>query len=168
MSRLKRLLAEKKLTTVFGLGQFCDPKFIELIGTVGGWDAVWLDQEHAGLTLEQLGHGVRAARAVGLDCFVRLAPTDYATVMRPLEVGATGIMAAQIRSVEQAAQVVEWAKFYPQGMRGVNSSGIDGAFGTVPMADYMKKANDGSEGRRRGAFGNAPPRAGGFGSVPPD
>jgi 2-dehydro-3-deoxyglucarate aldolase/4-hydroxy-2-oxoheptanedioate aldolase len=136
------MFAEKKLATAFGLGQFCDPKFIEMIGTVGGWDAVWLDQEHAGLTIEQISHAARAAKVVGLDCFVRLAPTDYATVMRPLEVGAYGIMAAQVRSTKQAAQVIEWAKFYPQGMRGVNSSGVDGAFGTVPMADYMKQAND--------------------------
>lgn len=141
-SRMQTLWAQKKLTKVFGLGQFCDPKFIEMIGVIGGWDGVWLDQEHAGLTVEQMSHGVRAARLVGLDCFVRVAPTDYATIMRPLEVGAHGVMAAQIRSVEQAEQVIEWAKFYPQGMRGVNSSGYDGAFGTIPMADYMKQAND--------------------------
>src|SRR5947209_5826752 len=95
--RLKQLLAQKQLTTVFGLGQFCDPKFVELIGLGGGWDAVWLDQEHAGLTIEQISHCTRAARGVDLDVFVRVAPTDYATVMRPLEVGALGIMAAQIR-----------------------------------------------------------------------
>ena len=136
------MFAEKKLATCFGLGQFCDPKFIELIGTVGGWDAVWLDQEHAGLTIEQISHAARAAKLVGLDCFARVAPTDYATVMRPLEVGCYGIMAAQVRSTAQAAQIIEWAKFYPQGMRGVNSSGVDGAFGTLPMADYMRKAND--------------------------
>ena len=140
--RLKQMLAQRELSTVFGLGQFCDPKFIELIGMVGGWDAVWLDQEHAGLTIDQISHSARAAKSVGLDCFVRVAPTDYATVMRPLEVGALGVMAAQIRGVEQAAEVIEWAKFFPQGMRGVNSSGIDGFFGTQSMADYMKRAND--------------------------
>lgn len=142
MRRLKQLFASKTLCTCFGVGQFADPKFIEMIGLVGGWDAVWLDQEHAGLTNTELSHCVRAARATGMDVFVRVAPTDYATVMRPLEVGALGIMAAQIRSVAQAAQLVEWAKFHPAGLRGVNSSGIDGAFGTGSMAAYMQRAND--------------------------
>lgn len=141
-SRMQALWAQKKVTKVFGLGQFCDPKYIEMIGVVGGWDGVWLDEEHAGLTIEQMSHAIRAARLVGLDCFVRVAPTDYATVMRPLEIGAHGIMAAQIRSVEQAAQVIEWSKFYPEGLRGLNSSGYDGAFGTIPMAEYMKRANE--------------------------
>jgi len=142
MSRLKRLLAEKKLTTAFFLGQFCDPKIIDLLGVVGGWDAVWLDQEHAGLSIDLISQCARAARAAGLDCFVRLTATDYATVMRPLEVGCGGIMAAQIRSPAEAAKVIEWAKFWPQGLRGVNSGGVDGAFGTVPMAQYMRQAND--------------------------
>jgi 4-hydroxy-2-oxoheptanedioate aldolase len=141
-SRMQQKWAKKQLTTVFGLGQFCGPKYIELIGVAGGWDGVWLDQEHAGLTIDNIADCTRAARLPGLDCFVRVAPTDYATIMRPLEVGAHGVMAAQIRSVEQAAAVIEWSRFYPQGLRGVNSSGCDGAFGTIPMAQYMKQAND--------------------------
>jgi len=62
--------------------------------------------------------------------------------MRPLEAGAHGVMAAQIRAVEQAAAVIEWSKFHPQGLRGVNSSGCDGKFGTMPMLQYMKQANE--------------------------
>ena len=96
--RLKELLAQGKLVRVFGLGQLCHPKFIDIIGQHGGYDAVWLDQEHAALSMAQIEHGCLAARASGLDSFVRLAPTDYATVMRPLEAGAGGIMAAQVRT----------------------------------------------------------------------
>jgi 4-hydroxy-2-oxoheptanedioate aldolase len=140
-TRLKDLLAQGRLVRVFGLGQLCDPKFVEIVGLTGGFDAVWLDQEHAGLTVAQIEHAARAARAVGLDSFVRLAPTDYATVMRPLEAGAGGVMAAQVRSADQAAEVVRWAKFHPEGLRGVNGSGADGRYGTLPLADYLRRAN---------------------------
>ncbi len=92
-THLKDLLRQGKLARVFGLGQLCHPKLIEMIGLHGGFDAVWLDQEHAGLSIEQIEKAARAARVCGLDSFVRLAPTDYATVMRPLEAGAGGIMA---------------------------------------------------------------------------
>lgn len=141
-SRLKQLLSEGKITRVFGMGQLCDPKIVEMVGLHGGWDSVWLDLEHVPLSGAQLEQGTRAARAVGLDCFVRLAPTDYASAMRPLEAGAGGIMAAQVRSADQAAEIVRWTKFHPQGLRGVNSSGIDGGYGSMSMADYMRKAND--------------------------
>src|SRR5205814_8848060 len=65
--RLKGLLAQGKPTRVFGVGQLCYPKLIEMIGLHGGFDAVWLDQEHAGLTIEQIERAALAARAAGID-----------------------------------------------------------------------------------------------------
>src|SRR5688572_4512516 len=112
-----------------------------MVGLLGGYDAVWLDQEHAALTLAQIEEATRAARGVGLDSFVRLTPTDYATVMRPLEAGAGGVMAAQVRNVRQAEEVVRWAKFHPLGLRGVNSSGVDGRYGTMAMPEYFQRCN---------------------------
>src|SRR6516162_149261 len=141
MGQLKSLLAEGKLIKVFGLGQLCHPKIVEIIGLHGGYDAVWLDQEHAGLSIEQIENASRAARVTGLDSFVRLAPTDYATVMRPLEAGAGGIMAAQIRSARQAEEIVQWAKFHPRGIRGINNTGVDGQYGKTPLGEYLRDAN---------------------------
>jgi 2-dehydro-3-deoxyglucarate aldolase/4-hydroxy-2-oxoheptanedioate aldolase len=140
-TRLKASLQQDKLVRVFCAGQLCHPKILEIVGLHGVYDAVWLDQEHVGLTIEQLEQATRAARAVGLDTFVRLAATDYATVMRPLEAGAGGVMAAQVRSAREAADVVRWAKFHPQGLRGVNGTGVDGSYGTVTGVEYMRRAN---------------------------
>jgi 2-keto-3-deoxy-L-rhamnonate aldolase RhmA len=141
-TRLKQALAQGKLVTVFGLGQLCHPKVVEMVGLGGGYDAVWLDQEHCGLTLAQLEEAGRAARATGLDSFVRLTATDYATVMRPLEAGVGGVMAAQVRGAAEAADVVRWAKFHPLGLRGVNGTGVDGRYGTLPLQEYFRRANE--------------------------
>jgi 2-dehydro-3-deoxyglucarate aldolase/4-hydroxy-2-oxoheptanedioate aldolase len=139
--QLKTVLASGRVARVFGLGQLSDPKLVEMIGLAGGWDAVWFDQEHAGLTTGQVELLARACRLAGLDSFARMAPTDYATVMRPLEAGAGGIMAAQVRSAAQAADIVSWSKFHPAGLRGLNSSGVDGRFGSMKLTDYMAAAN---------------------------
>src|SRR5437773_1180406 len=139
--RLRELLSRGKLVKVFGVGQLCHAKLVEIIGQQSGFDAVWLDQEHAALSIAQIEHACLAARATGLDSFVRLAPTDYATVMRPLEAGAGGVMAAQVRSADQAREVVRWAKFHPLGLRGVNGTGVDGRYGTMPPPAYFAKAN---------------------------
>jgi 4-hydroxy-2-oxoheptanedioate aldolase len=141
MTRLKDRLQANELTRVFCAGQLCHPKLIEMVGQHGGYDAVWLDQEHAGLTIGQIEEAARAARGVGLDSFVRLYATDYATVMRPLEAGAGGIMAAQVRSAKETADIVRWAKFHPHGLRGVNSTGVDGRYGTMAIVEYMQRAN---------------------------
>src|SRR5262249_25418605 len=138
---LKERLAQGKLTRVFCAGQLCHPKIVEIVGQHGGYDAVWLDQEHAGLSTTQIEEAARAARGVGLDSFVRLYATDYATVMRALEAGAGGVMAAQVRSAREAADVVRWVKFHPHGLRGVNGTGVDGRYGTLPQAEYFRRAN---------------------------
>src|SRR5260370_40706467 len=104
--RLKQALAAGRLVRVFALGQLCHPKLVELVGLVGGFDAVWLDQEHAGITIGQIETAALASRAHGLDSFVRLAPTDYATVMRPLEAGGGGISARPARRPPQAEDAV--------------------------------------------------------------
>jgi 2-dehydro-3-deoxyglucarate aldolase/4-hydroxy-2-oxoheptanedioate aldolase len=135
------MLQAGKLTRVFCLGQLCSPKLLELIALHGGYDGIWLDQEHGGLTIEQLENATRAARACGMDTFVRLAATDYATVMRPLEAGAGGIMAAQVRSAQQTEEIVRWAKFHPRGLRGINNTGADGNFGLIPLPEYLRQAN---------------------------
>jgi 2-keto-3-deoxy-L-rhamnonate aldolase RhmA len=139
--RLKQALASGRLVRVFCLGQVCNPKLMEMLGLQGGYDGVWLDQEHAGLTIPQIEDAARAGRAAALDTFVRLPATDYAAVMRPLEAGAGGIMASMVKSGAEAEQIVRWAKFGPRGCRGVNGSGYDGRFGTLPVQEYMKKAN---------------------------
>jgi 4-hydroxy-2-oxoheptanedioate aldolase len=143
-SRLKERLRQGELVRVFCLGQLCSPKLLEMIGLYGGYDAVWLDQEHGGLSVERLEDATRAARACGLDTFVRLTATDYATTMRPLEAGAGGIMAAQVRDAREAEQIVQWAKFRPRGQRGINNTGVEGRYGRTPLLDYMRQANQDS------------------------
>src|SRR6516225_7145913 len=139
--RLKEALAQGKLVRVFCVGHLCSPKLVEIIAVHGGYEAIWLDQEHVGLSPDQIEQAVRAARVGGLDTFVRLAPTDYATVMRALEAGAGGIMAAQVRSARQVEEIVQWAKFHPRGQRGINAMGVDGHYGMMPLSDYLRRAN---------------------------
>ncbi len=141
MGRIKTLLAEGKLVRMFGIGQLSQPKLIEIVGEHGEFDALWLDAEHAGLGMKDVEIATLAARAYGLDNFVRMPATDYASVMRVLEAGAGGVMVSMVKSAEDAEQAVRWAKFWPRGERGMNGGNRDGRFGLTPLAEYVKKAN---------------------------
>jgi 2-keto-3-deoxy-L-rhamnonate aldolase RhmA len=124
------------------IGQLCDPKIVEIMGLSGLFDIVWFDQEHVGLTIPEIEHAARAARAVGVPSFVRLYAQNHTDVMRPLEAGSDGIMAAMVKSAAETAKIVEWARFWPEGLRGVNGSGVDGRFGGYSSRDdYSREAN---------------------------
>lgn len=126
----------------FALGRMFHHNIISYLGMTGDFDGFWLDVEHGGLTVHDIEVGVAAGKAHGLGAFVRVPPTDYATVTRCFESGAEGVMAAQIRSADQAEEFVRWAKFAPRGHRGLNPLGYDGAFGSVPIAEFAARANE--------------------------
>lgn len=141
MPRIKDMLASGGTVRLFGAGQLIGPKLIEIVGTHGGFDGLWLDYEHAGITMKEVELATLAANAHGLDHFVRGPATDYATIMRHLEAGANGVMVSMVRSPEEADQAVRWAKFHPRGERGMNGGNRDGRFGLTPVADYVREAN---------------------------
>jgi 4-hydroxy-2-oxoheptanedioate aldolase len=141
MPRIKTMLAEGKIVRCFGTGQLLSPKLIEIVGEHGEFDALWIDQEHAGLTMKDFELATMAARSYGMDHFVRLPATDYASVMRPLEAGAGGVMISMVHSAAEAEQAVRWAKFWPRGERGLNGGNRDGRYGLMPLAEYTAKAN---------------------------
>ncbi len=138
---LKSRLANGETVNVFAIGRMYHPNLIQMFAIHGGFHGFWIDHEHVGFTVDQIEHAATAGRAAGFDCFVRVAPTDYALVTRCLESGARGVMAAQINTAAEAEQFVQWAKFAPRGRRGLNSAAYDGRFGNMPLAEFCEKAN---------------------------
>jgi 4-hydroxy-2-oxoheptanedioate aldolase len=59
-----------------------------------------------------------------------------------LEAGATGIMYPRCDDAQEAKEVVKWAKFAPQGRRGSDLGNPDAPYCMMPLADYVKMAND--------------------------
>ena len=120
---------------------FPSPKLIEVAGKFGELDGVWIDQEHSGLANQELELLLMACRAAGLDAFARVAPTDYATVMRPMEGGASGVMMAQVRSMPEVEQLVRWMKYHPEGERGLFLGSYEAEFGAKPAPQRVADSN---------------------------
>jgi len=137
----KEMLAADKLVRIFNLGRVVHPVLIDLFALSKGYHGFWIDQEHGGLTYEQICLACVCARANQFDTIVRMAPTDYSRVTQNLEAGSGGVMAARIDSAEQAEQFVQWATFYPRGNRGFNTSGWDARYTHKPPAQFAADAN---------------------------
>jgi 2-keto-3-deoxy-L-rhamnonate aldolase RhmA len=120
---------------------FATPKVIELVGLLGNLHGMWFDQEHAAIPHALLEQMLMACRATGIDAFARVPPTDYATIMRPYEAGASGVMIAQVRTIEEVRQAVEWAKYPPTGKRGFFGGNVEAQYGRIDMATHVASAN---------------------------
>lgn len=139
---IKQRLQRGERLVVFSVGRMFHHNIIQYLGLQGGFDGFWIDSEHAGLSVRDIEVAVMAGRAHGLDSFVRVPPTDYATVTRVFESGAGGVMASQITSADHAEQFVRWAKFAPRGHRGLNPLGYDGGYGSIPLAEFTQRSNE--------------------------
>ncbi len=139
---LKQRLASGQTCQVFSLSRVLHPVVVDVLAMSGLYDGFWLDQEHASCSSEQMAALAIAARANGLDMFVRLAPSGYSPVTQALEAGACGVMAAQIRSADEARRFAQWARFAPRGTRGLNGNGRDADYTHLPLAEFVTRANE--------------------------
>lgn len=140
METIKQRLSDGKVARVLVLGPLATtPKWVEVAGVLGGYHGIWIDQEHAAVPHETLEALLIGCRAAGLDAFARVAPTDYASVMRPLEAGCSGVMVAQIRTLAQVHQAVQWSRYPPRGVRGLYTSNYEAGYGTLEINARLDK-----------------------------
>ena len=139
---VKEKLASGGIVRVLNLGSLTNhPRFIEYAGLAGGFDAVWIDQEHNPVSQRDIELALMACRAGGIEAFARVPPTDYGTVMRPMEAGCFGVMIAQIRTLEEVEQAVQWAKYPPVGIRGLYGTHAEARYGAVPVKEVVASGN---------------------------
>ena len=120
---------------------FSDPSAYELVSLMG-FDGLWMDLEHHAASVETANTLMRAARVGTADVLARPAKGEFMRMGRILEAGAQGIMYPRCDSAEEAREVVKWAKFAPLGRRGIDTGNPDTPYCSVPLAEYVKQAND--------------------------
>jgi 4-hydroxy-2-oxoheptanedioate aldolase len=139
-SRIKAKLRRNEPILVTAL-HFNDPQVFELT-SLFGFDGIWMDMEHQPRSLETASQLVRASRVGTSDVMARCAKGEFLRMSRMLEMGAQGIMYPRCDDAAEAREVVRWAKFAPQGNRGVDSAGADNPYCTMPLVDYLRMANE--------------------------
>ena len=139
-SRIKAKLRRNEPALVVCL-HLTDPSVYELASLLG-FDGIWMDLEHHATSLETAATLMRAARVGTSDIIARPARWEYMRMARLLEAGAQAIMYPRCESAEEAAEVVRWARFAPQGERGIDGANADGVYCSLPTAGYIKRANE--------------------------
>jgi 4-hydroxy-2-oxoheptanedioate aldolase len=115
------------------------PATAEALGYTG-FDFLVVDMEHVPIEFSDLAAILRAIGCTPADAVVRLAWNDQVLVKRALDAGAQTIMLPFVQNAEEARQAVSFAKYPPEGVRGVAAIHRGSRFGRV--ADYLKRAND--------------------------
>jgi 4-hydroxy-2-oxoheptanedioate aldolase len=137
-SKVKRLLAQGKPAWGASL-----PDASELIAkfTVDtGVDFLWIDTEHRPFDAFEIRWIPMICRQKGCVPLVRVAGLDPREIKKALDIGASAIMVPQVNTAEEARLAVQYARYPPQGTRGV--SPLWPIFMDVSYDDYLPAAND--------------------------
>lgn len=138
-SIVKQKLARDEPALIVQL-HLTDPSLFEMASLMG-FDCLWMDLEHHAYSLETANQLMRAARVGHSDIIARPGKGEFMRMGRLLESGATGILYPRCDDAAEAREVVRWAKFAPLGQRGVDGSGPDMPYRSMPPAEYIAKAN---------------------------
>lgn len=132
-NQLKEKLAAGQVTiTISGI---LSPEMIDFLGPLG-FDGVWLECEHGGVTWEQLGDLTRAADLWGVTPITRVNANEPWLITRTLDRGSLGIVVPHINSRAAAEQAAQSAKYAPLGYRG-----MFGGRQSYGVPDYFASAN---------------------------
>lgn len=110
-----------------------------------GMDYVLIDLEHSPIGAEHAAQLVGVAQGAGLAPLVRVDGIERSPILKMLDAGAAGLVVPQLETVEQARELVGYAKFPPLGNRGYCPT-RDGGWGSGScyergMDGYMAEAN---------------------------
>jgi len=120
--------------------EFFTPGLVPLL-EAAGCRYVVLDMEHSAVGIETIKQQIAAARGLNIDPWIRIRDKTYATVAGVLDAGAKGIMAPMVETAEEAADLVSWARYRPEGKRGLAFGvGHDAYRGSDPVA-RMQQSN---------------------------
>lgn len=138
-SRVLAKLRAGETATCFKIN-LVDPRATE-IAAMAGFDCLWTGMEHIPNDYSVIENQVRTAKAYDVDILCRVPRGGYSDYIRPLEADAAGIMVPHVMGVEDAKNVVRMTRFHPLGRRALDGGNADGAYCTIPFAEYIEQAN---------------------------
>jgi 4-hydroxy-2-oxoheptanedioate aldolase len=137
-NRVKKLLAAGK--PAFGASLPDASDLLAKFSVNTGVDFLWVDLEHRPFDAVAVRWVPIICRSKRCACVVRVAGLDPQLIKKALDIGADCIMVPQVSTADEAHLAVRYAKYPPQGSRGI--SPLWTFFMDVAWDDYLPAAND--------------------------
>jgi 4-hydroxy-2-oxoheptanedioate aldolase len=127
---------EEGRPTLNGWLSIADP-FVAEIMAAQPYDSVTIDLQHGAIDYQAALAMLQAMRASGVVPLVRVPWREPGIVMKALDAGAYGIICPMVSTAEQAAELVSYMRYAPQGSRSVGPTRVNFAAGS----NYVAEAN---------------------------
>jgi 2-keto-3-deoxy-L-rhamnonate aldolase RhmA len=114
---------------------------IAMVAKAGGYDALYVDMQHAPYSIETTSTICAAAIGIGITPLVRVPSHDPHWMSRVLDGGAHGVILPDVNTAAQARAIVNACRFPPMGKRSVMGLGPALGYQAVPLAELNPRLN---------------------------
>jgi len=114
---------------------------IAMVAKAGGYDAVYVDMQHAPYSVETTATICAAALGIGITPLVRVPGHDGQWMSRVLDAGAQGVIVPDVENRAQAEAVVRHCRFPPLGKRSVMGLGPALGYNAAPLGELNQRLN---------------------------
>ena len=142
---LREMTGHRRVKLGTLVAEFATPGIGHILKSAG-CDFVFFDMEHSGFSIETVKSAIRYFEAADLPMMVRVPSQDYHFLARAMDMGAEGLIAPMVSTVEQAQHIINSMKYHPAGGRGVALQIAHDRYRPGSVADKFDAAN------RRSAF----------------
>ena len=115
---------------------------IAQIAATAGFDTIYVDVEHNTFSIDSVCQICIAAMQCGLTPLVRVPANSPEFICRLLDGGAMGVIAPHVRTAQDAARIVGYAKFPPFGERGAGGALPHYQYRSFPQPEANAAMND--------------------------
>lgn len=111
---------------------------VPAIAAACGYDAVYVDLEHTSTSLDTAAMLCASALGAGISGLVRVPSQDPSVIARVLDNGAVGIIVPHVNSEDEAAAVVDAARFPPVGHRSISGPNPVSGYEPLPATELTE------------------------------
>lgn len=137
-NKVKKILREGG--TALGAAIPDASEFMARVTVDTGIDFLWIDLEHRSFSYHEIRWIPIMARRAGCEPLIRPVNNDIGLIKKALDTGASCLMIPQVNTAEEARQAVSYAKYPPEGVRGVTPTWM--LLTGDNVAEYLPRAND--------------------------
>jgi len=140
MNWIKSALQREEAVLGLMVSELKTPMLGAILDAAGVHFAI-IDQEHGAYGPDVLAALIAGFRGGVCRPFVRVAEGRREYIMTALELGAAGVMVPRVESRAQAEEIVRYARYAPEGDRGLSLCRAHTGFKRVKKDEYIARAN---------------------------
>jgi 4-hydroxy-2-oxoheptanedioate aldolase len=129
-------------STVFGTWSILGSTEAMMVMNSAKLDFIIIDMEHPPTNFETAQNQVFSIYGSNCTPILRLGDSSDADILRALELGSQSIMISHVSTVDEAEQIVNAAKYFPLGERGLSPFTVHHGYSDKNLKDKLIEAND--------------------------